>query len=327
MTEKYAHEFARLAAAIGKAEHILLATHENPDEDGLGAMCAFAHYVEGVGKKHTIFVSGTVPSRLSFLAGFSRITSMLPAVGADMLVAFDYGDFARLGIAPADTPPLVAAIDHHPRRGAPKDIDIIDTAFSSSCEAVYHFLRANQVPLSPDIATCIYAGIVADTGGFIHSNTSPEVFRIAAQLKESGADTELIAKRVLGFASEGAAAAIGLALSRLTIDKPAGIMYSYLSSQEIAQKQTAWDEVGALANIMNHIHATDKAVRCVALFKDKNDGMISVSFRSDSEKGYDACALATAFGGGGHMFAAAAKIKGTLKEVIAKVLQEAAKRK
>lgn len=321
--EKYANEFARLAAAIGKAGHILLATHENPDEDGLGAMLAFAGYLEKIGKKYTIFITGAAPARLSFLSGFGRITSALPSVRADMLLAFDYGDFARLRIADADMPSFVATIDHHPRRGPQRDIDIIDSAFSSSCEIAYHFFKVNHIPISSDIAACIYTGIVADTGGFIHGNTSPEVFRIAAQLKESGVDTELIAKRVLGFASEGAAAAIGLALSRLTIDKSAGVMYSYLSSQDIAQKQTAWDEVGALANIMNHIQTTDKAVRCIALFKDKNDGAVSVSFRSDGEKRYDAQKLAAAFGGGGHQYASAARIEGTLDEAIRKVLAEA----
>lgn len=321
--EKYANEFARLAAAISKAEHILLATHENPDEDGLGAMLAFARYLKLIGKEYTAFITGAAPARLSFLSGFDRLTSALPAVRADMLIAFDYGDFERLRISESDMPPLVAAIDHHPLRGTRKDIAIIDGAFSSSCEIAYHFFNANHIAISHDMATCIYTGIVADTGGFIHGNTSPEVFRIAARLKESGVDTELIAKRVLGFASVGAASVIGCALSRIAIDKEAGIMYSYLSSEDIARAHTAWDEVGALANIMNHIQATDKAVRCIALFKDKNDGAVSVSFRSDAEKDYNAEKLATAFGGGGHKYAAAAKIEGILQEAIAKVLAEA----
>ncbi|MBI1755434.1 DHH family phosphoesterase, partial [Candidatus Azambacteria bacterium] len=293
------------------------------DEDGLGAMLAFANYLDAIGKKYTAYVIGTPPSRLSFLPRFDRLSSVSPAQ-ADALVAFDYGNFARLKLdAIGAKPSFIATLDHHPQDTQKGDVNITDTAFSSTCEIACHFFKTNGITITKGAATCIYTGMVADTGGFIHSNTSSEVFRIAAELKELGADTELIAKRVLGFASVGAAAAIGLAFSRLTVDKDTHIMYTWLSSRDLEEKHTEFDDIGMLVSMMNHIRATNERVRCVALFKDKNDGMISVSFRSDSEKRFDAGKLVGALGGGGHQYAAATKMKGTLKEAIAKVLQEA----
>ncbi len=325
MTKKYEREFARIADAVRAARHVLLMTHENPDEDGLGAMLAFANYLETAGKQYTAYVIGTPPPRLSLLPKFDRLTSVPPA-HADVLLAFDYGSFERLKLDKIGAEPsFIITLDHHPQQTQQGNVNITDPDFSSTCEIAYHFFKANGVALTPDIATCIYAGILADTGGFVHSNTSVEVFRIAAELKRLGVDTEFSAKRILGLPSPSAARAIGLAYSRLVIDKESGVMYAWLSSRELEEYAATWDEVGMLVNMMNHINAEESAVKCIALFKDKSDGMISVSFRSDPHKGCDVKKLAEHFGGGGHQYAAAAKIKGTLEEAIAKVLAEAKK--
>lgn len=316
-------DFHRLFEKLASAKHVLLATHEHPDADGIGAILAFSLWLERLKKPFTAYVIGTAPSHYSFLPGFGILTSQPPA-SADMLVAFDYGNLVRLKLETLPfRPSCVATMDHHPRDTQEGDINITDPTFSSSCEMVYHFFRANDVALTKDIATCLYAGIIADTGGFTHSNTSIEVFRIATELKGLGVDTELVAKRILGLVSLGAAHVIGNILSRIAIDKESKVMYSSVSFGELEAYHTDWNEIEICVNLMNHIQAPEKSVKCVALFKDKNDGMISVSLRSDPHKGFDARALAHTLGGGGHRYAAAAKIKGTLAEVIAKVLAEA----
>lgn len=318
--KNHAAELKKLAQAISSAQHVLLATHENPDEDGLGAMLAFASYFEDIKKPYTAYIIGTPPERLSFLPCFDTLAAV-PPENPDLLIAFDYGVFERLKLA--SLPPVIATIDHHPQETQKGAINITDPDYSSSCEIAYRFFTANGIAVTAPMATALYTGIVADTGGFIHANTSAEAFRAAAELKALGADTERIAKRVLGLASANAARAIGLAFSRLAIDNESKVMYSYLSSEELAKMGTNWDEIGVLVNTMNHVHAPE--VRCVILFKDKGDGMISVSFRSDPEKRYDARALAHIFGGGGHQYAAAAKIHGTLEAVMQKVLAAAGK--
>lgn len=313
-----------MAEAIRAAKHILLATHENPDADGLGAMLAFAAYLEKEEKSYTAYAIGVPPSQLSFLPLFNRLTSA-PPPPSDTLIGFDYGSFARLGIEDIGAKPsFIITLDHHPQQTQQGNINIVDVDFSSTCEMAYHFLKANNATITREQATCIYAGIYLDTGGFAHSNTASDTFRIAAELKEAGADTEFIAGRVFGIASLGAASAMSLGLSRLTIDKKARLMYAYLSSQELKERNTEWEDVEPLMNLMNRIPGNHE-IGCVALFKDKGDGMVSVSFRSDSEKAFNAMGLAQAVGGGGHRFASAARISGTLHEAIQKVLQAAQK--
>jgi len=324
--EKHKNEFIKASEAIHKAKHVLLATHENPDADGLGAMLAIASYLENEKVPFTAYSIGKPPSQLSFLPLFDRLTSAPPPPDTDTLIGFDYGSFARLRIGEMGVnPSFIITLDHHPQQTQKGDINIVDVDFSSTCEMAYSFLKVNGVAISKDQATCIYAGLYLDTGGFAHSNTSPDTFRIGAELKEAGADTEFIAKRVFGIASVGAASAMSLALSRITVDKEARLMYAYLSSAELEKVGTEWEDVEPLMNMMNRILVPDQSIGCTALFKDKNDGTISVSFRSDSEKKYNARKLAESVGGGGHQYASAAKISGTLEEAVQKVLQSAKK--
>lgn len=315
-------DLIRAKHLIESARTIVLATHENPDGDGIGAMCAFAHYLDTLNKPYIAYVTGSVPRYLSFLPHFEKLTAEIPLSEPDLLIGFDYGDVARLRL-PYTNPRTYhfITLDHHPKTTQEGEVCITDTSFSSTCELAYRFFTANNIAITPAVATCIYSGIVTDTGGFVHTNTTADTFAVAAELlRHAPIDTEWITKRVLGFPSYGAARVTGLALSRLAINHEAHVAYTYLSSRDMEEYGVLWEDVDNIVNLTNHI--TNEHVACVALFKEKNDGMISVSFRSDAAKGFDVRRVATAFGGGGHRFAAAAKLKGTREEVMARVFEE-----
>lgn len=315
-------DLIRAKYLIESARTIVLATHENPDGDGIGAMCTFAHYLDTLNKPYIAYVTGSVPRYLSFLPHFEKLTAEIPLSEPDLLIGFDYGDVARLRL-PYTNPRTYhfITLDHHPKTTQEGEVCITDTSFSSTCELAYRFFTANGIAITPAVATCIYTGIVTDTGGFVHTNTTADTFAVAAELlRYAPIDTEWITKRVLGFPSYGAARVTGLALSRLAINHKAHVAYTYLSSNDMEEYGVAWEDIDNIVNLTNHI--TNEHVACVALFKEKNDGMISVSFRSDAAKGFDVRRVAAAFGGGGHRFAAAAKIKGTREEVMARVFEE-----
>lgn len=316
-------DLKRANALIRAAQHVVLATHENPDGDGLGSLLAVSHYLSSLKKKHISFVGGTVPEYLSFLPKFSSLTSKETSRTPDLVIGFDYGNYRRLAL-PFSAPhsfPLIT-FDHHPKADQKGDVVIVEPSFSSTAELIYHFFSVNRILLTPQIATCIYTGIITDTGGFVHRNTTQGTFAAVAHLLEhTPINTEWIAKKVLGFPSPGAALVTGLALSRITVDKKTRIAYSWLSWRDLKKYGVMWEDVDTIVNLMNYIN--DHSIRCVALFKEKNDGMIAVSFRSDAEKAYNARALAQTLGGGGHRYAAATRIKGSLHTVIKKVLAQA----
>ncbi|MCR4322876.1 MAG: bifunctional oligoribonuclease/PAP phosphatase NrnA [Candidatus Azambacteria bacterium] len=322
MTETTIADLIRAKQLIESARTIVLATHENPDADGLGSMLAIAQYLDTLNKSYVVYISGSVPQNLSFLPHFEKITSEISLHEPDLVIGFDYGDVARLRL-PYTAPRTYhfITLDHHPKTTQEGEVCIIDTSVSSTCELTYRFFTANDIPITPAIATCIYTGIVTDTGGFVHTNTTADTFTVAGELlRHTPIDTEWISKRVLGFPSYGAARVTGLALSRIAINQEARIAYTYLSSHDMEEHGIAWEDVDNIVNLTNHI--TNEHVVCVALFKEKNDGMISVSFRSDATKNFDVRQVAIALGGGGHRFAAAAKLQGTREEVMEKVFEE-----
>ncbi|MEK7487826.1 MAG: bifunctional oligoribonuclease/PAP phosphatase NrnA [Patescibacteria group bacterium] len=322
MTETTEKDLIRAKHLIESARTIVLATHEYPDGDGIGAMLAFAHYLDALGKQYIVYVTGSVPQYLSFLPCFEKLTSEISFTEPDLLIGFDYGDIARLRL-PYTSPRTYhfITLDHHPKATQEGDVCITDTSFSSTCELAYRFFTENAIAITQEMATCIYTGIVTDTGGFLHTNTTADTFAVAADLlRHTPIDTEWIAKRVLGFPSYGAAQVTGLALSRLAINQEARTAYTHLSSRDMEEHGIAWEDVDNAVNLTNQI--TNEHVVCVALFKEKNDGMISVSLRSDAAKGFDVRRVATALGGGGHRFAAAAKLQGTREEVMKRVFEE-----
>ncbi len=322
MNEAITKDLIRAKHLIESARTIVLATHEYPDGDGIGAMLAFAHYLDTLGKQYTAYITGSIPRYLSFLPHFEKLTAEISLDEPDMVIGFDYGDVERLRL-PYISPRTYhfVTLDHHPETTQEGDVCIVDTSFSSTCELAYRFFTANGIAVTQEIAACIYAGIVTDTGGFMHANTTAGTFTVVAELlRHAPIDTERITKRVLGFPSCGAARVTGLALSRLAINQEAHVAYTYLSSRDMEEHGIGWEDVDNIVNLTNNI--TNEHVTCVALFKEKNDGMISVSFRSDAAKGFDVRRVAAALGGGGHRFAAAAKLQGTREEVMKRVFEE-----
>ncbi|MBI5913420.1 bifunctional oligoribonuclease/PAP phosphatase NrnA [Candidatus Azambacteria bacterium] len=322
MTKTTQKDLLRAKHLIESARTIVLATHENPDGDGIGAMLAFAQYLDTIDKQYVAYVTGSVPQYLSFLPHFEKLTTEIPFAEPDLLIGFDYGDTARLRL-PYTSPRTYhfVTLDHHPKTTQEGEVCIADTSFSSTCELAYRFFAANDIAITKEMATCIYTGIVTDTGGFMHTNTTADTFTVAAELlRHTPIDTEWVTKRVLGFPSYGAARVTGLALSRLAINPETHVAYTYLSTRDLEEYGVLWEDVDNIVNLTNHI--TGEHIACVALFKEKNDGMISVSFRSDAAKGFDVRRVAAALGGGGHRFAAAAKLQGTREEVMARVFEK-----
>lgn len=318
-------DMKRAYAMIRAARTIVLAAHENPDGDALGSLLAVSSHLSSLKKKHVSFVSGSVPETLSFLPRFSSLTPSLPSRVPDLVIGFDYGDYRRLMLPyPLPRSFSLVTFDHHPKAGQEGDVNITEPEFSSTAELMYHFFAANKIPLTPDIATCIFTGIVTDTGGFVHRNTTQSTFAAVSDLlAHAPINTETIAKKALGFPSHGAAVVVGIALSRIRVDKKTRIAYSYISWRDLKKHGAKWEDVDSAVNLMNYIN--NDGVKCIALFKEREDGMTAVSFRSDAEKAYNAKALAEALGGGGHRFAAAARIPGARMTAMRKVFAQARK--
>jgi phosphoesterase RecJ-like protein len=169
---------------------------------------------------------------------------------------------------------------------------------SSTTELVLAVIREGGWSLDAMAATCLYTGVVTDTGRFQHRNTSSHTFTVAGELVASGADIFQVAKEVYDSQSLAYTRLLGRALQRLEVTEDLGLGFSFITQKDLADTGATLPET---EDLIDHLRAV-KGIQVVALFKELEDGRVRVSLRS--RDGFEVGPIARAFGGGGHALAA-----------------------
>lgn len=301
-------------------DELVLTTHVNADGDGLGALLGLSHWLTRQDQKHRIVVADEMPDRkYRFLPGYNRIESVYNsglATPVPRLVVVDttiskkrIGDIADL-IEPA-TKTLV--IDHHVDSDEESDVRVIDTDASSASELIYSLInwyaRRSNSGFTPEIATCLYAGIVFDTKLFKHSH--PErALRAAAELVGHGADPQQIAENMFSHQTYQTVKTLGFALSNLMLHENGQISTLYVDHKTHEMN-------GDLDGVVDHAMSID-GVEVALFFKEQEPGQQRVSLRSRGK--VDVNRIARQFDGGGHIRASGCEIKGSVGQVQARLL-------
>lgn len=300
---KLALAFDRAKEIIDRSEKILLATHKDPDADGIGSMLALHHFLKSPEKQTILFAPDPVPANYVFLSDAHKISADPPPrdVQIDAIIGLDYGSPERLGIDYLlnDDVPLIT-FDHHLADRQAGEVLIVDENLSSTAELVYLFLKHHNFSISQDIASAILAGIFADTGGFRHANTTGRVLRAAGDLIERGASLGKISRALWGQKENGVYRLWGRALRKLNTDNETKMVYSLISAGDFEEFSASTDDTEGLPNIINK---TSEASFSLFLTERKN-GKLKGSLRSERYKKIDNVAgIAGVFGGGGHKLA------------------------
>ena len=288
--------------ALRDADSVMIACHVNPDGDALGSLFAASIGLERIGKK-TYATWGATPAAMpfsyQFLPGADTIVQPADVPEADVFLALDCGAGDRLGSleARARAAEVVINVDHHPGNDNFGKYNIVVTHVSSTAELVTRLLQDLNVELDKDIATCLYTGLVTDTGRFQYSNSSPDTLRLAADLLALGVPATDIATEVFESSPFGYLKLVGRVLDRAVLFEDVRFVYSWLTLADLAETGVAPDETDKLIDAVRSTRAADVA----ALFKEQSDGRFRVSLRS---KGPSVGALARSRGGGGHELAA-----------------------
>jgi phosphoesterase RecJ-like protein len=289
-------------AALRAAPEVALACHVNPDGDALGSLLAASIGLSRLGKT-TYPTWGASPAAIPFSYAFLPAADTLvqpediPEV--DTFLALDCGAEDRLGnlVDKARASRVLVNVDHHPGNDDFGSLNIVVTTVSSTAELVTRLLQDLNVEIDKDIATCLYTGVVTDTGRFQHSNTTPETLRIAADLLELGVPAAEIGTEVFDSSPFGYLKLVGRVLDRAVLFEDVRFVYSWLTLADLAETGVAPDETDKLIDAVRSTRAADVA----ALLKEQSDGRYRVSLRS---KGPSVGAIARKRGGGGHELAA-----------------------
>ncbi len=304
-------------------QHMCIASHISPDADAIGSMLALGLGLLQRGKRVTFFSRDGVPQSLQFLSGSERITKTLePTESYDALVMVDCASPKRAG-EPIEALAAVRApylIDHHILPGIDHTEHCIDEKAAATGEVVFHILQAMGCTITPDIATCIYTTIVGDTGHFRYSNTTPAVFRMAAELVERGADPWFVASNIHEQVHPATYHLLRNSLATLQTEAN-GRYASMMLTQEMLQEADALPEY---AEEFVSYPRSLTGVEVAAFFRELPDGRWKVSLRS--KRYVDVSAITAKFGGGGHIHAAGCTLGTDLAEVrttIGKAVHEA----
>ena len=281
-----------------------LACHVNPDADALGSMLGLANFLEERGVRTTVSFPNEPldpPRWAAMLPGSERLVSARafprePGV----MVTCDCASADRLvSLLPvAERAGEVIWIDHHRSNDGLGTIPLVDPQASSTCEMVFRLIEVMGGGMSDATATCLYAGLVTDTGRFQYEATTPETLRVAAVLRAHHFDHARLVQALYEDNRLEYIRLVGTALDRLAYVAEADLVWTYLTQADL---QGAGVRAAETDDLIDAIR-TARDVDVAAVVKQQKDGRFKVSVRSRG--GHDLSAVAASFGGGGHRLAA-----------------------
>jgi len=302
---------------IDNAPVMTAVTHKDADGDTLGSALALALALEPLGKVVPVLSSPPVPAAWWFLPGIERVNQQAPPAHTPVFI-FDASDASRAGSYEAlvTQATMVVNIDHHVSNARFGTIDLVLTDAASTGELVYDLLKAWKLDIPPGAASCLYATILSDTGGFRHDNTSAHALRAAAELVQLGADPVMIARGLFKSRPASSLRMQGRILQGLHFEFGDRLVWGSISQAGLRDSGATTDQADSAIDQLNTVRGQELAI----LFKEAGPRLTKVSIRSRDL--VDAAELAAKFGGGGHRRAAGVELAMPLKDAETEVLAE-----
>lgn len=310
--------FAEIAAALRGAQRIAVLSHVRPDGDALGSQLALGISLRQLAKDVAIWNEDGMLEKYSFMP-CAELLVRPPAEPQefDLGVALDTAVQNRLGTAFA----AVRAkqwinIDHHPTNPRYGDLNYIEPTVPATGQILYELLAMQDLPMNPEIAENLFVAISTDTGSFQYSNTTAHTFEIGAELVHCGVNVGRVSQLLYENYPRRRVELLRALLGTMRFSAN-GQIASFSLSLTVARDLGVQPEDNE--GLIDHLRAI-RGVVVAVFFEELLEGKVRVSMRSKSEA-VDVAAIAQRFGGGGHVLAAGARVRGTLKEVEERLLQ------
>ena len=299
-----------MLSALLEANSILLCTHAQPDGDAIGSTLALGLALRGMGKQVTLLDADPVPSQMRFLPGAETFVQpdAVKDKAFDAAVAIDTATVELLG-ASKDAffaAPITLLLDHHPDNPKYAMYSVVDGKASAAGCLVYRFLKALDVPLTPDIAACLYCAISTDTGNFRFQNTNAEAFSIMGSLMDAGLNLPAVARPIHQLREVPHVRLLDRALASLQIFAGGKCACMRLTQADYRAANALPEHNATIVNYAMDIPGVEMAF----LAEERENGQLKASLRSLPP--WNVAEIAHAFGGGGHKCAAGLRCEGTL---------------
>lgn len=317
-------ELHDLREFMSSPKKVVITNHINPDGDAMGSALGLKHYLEKSNHEVNVVIPNEPADFLKWLPGadtavvaeYHTAQSERLFAEADVVFCLDYNAISRAGeiLAPMieASPARKVLIDHHREPESwPNDM-YSDIAKGSTCEMIYDLIEMwdGLSQVDEAIATCLYVGIVTDSGSFRFPSTKPSTHRAAAFLLECGARPEVIHERVYDVNTKSRMKLLGHLLDTMQFIKDRDIAILHLTKDVMSKVgYTKGDSEGFV-----NYGLSMKGMRMSVFFREDGD-VCKCSFRSKGDLDVNTFARKY-FNGGGHLNAAGGLFHGNAEEAI-----------
>jgi bifunctional oligoribonuclease and PAP phosphatase NrnA len=307
-----------VAEELRARDRFLLTAHEGPDGDALGSLLGMQHLLSQLGKDSVMFMAAKefpLPIEYRFLP-LEEVFHEPPADMADRTVLFlDCGNIDRMPVEFLSSGENFRInIDHHHDNTLFGDVNLVDTAASSTAEIVYELATVMGAEITPEMAAALYVGLVTDTGKFMYENTNAHTHRIAAQLIDAGVAVDDTYRRLYEHVPLEKLRLVSRALNGIERYCEGRLVVAYVAKADYEQTG-AGEEM--TEGIIDHLRSVEGG-KVAALVRDQGDrgrAARKASLRS-SDGAVDVSAIARKHGGGGHKRAAGFSTDLSVEELV-----------
>ena len=311
---------------LSRPKKIVIVPHKNPDGDAIGSSLGLWHYLKSIGQEATVIVPNDYPRFLKFLPGTDEVLNFEKDNAAaikylnssDLCFTLDFNQLGRVGQMSPILERLDATfimIDHHQAPDSYAKITYSDSKMSSTAEMVYNFISnlGDVNKITSEIAECLYAGIVTDTGSFKYSSTTSKTHEVAADLIDKGVNNFEVQNKIFDTNTPDRLKLLSCALKNMVILEDYNTAYMSLSQDELdAHNYKKGDTEG----FVNYGLTIENISFAVIFIENREEGIIKISFRSEGDFSVNEFAR-NHFHGGGHNNAAGGRsdkdMAGTIK--------------
>ena len=312
---------------LSTPKKIAIIPHRGPDGDAMGSTLGLYHFLLK-NNHHPVVVSpNEFPDFLAWMPGAETVkifekdkencTKILE--DAELIFTLDFNALHRTGemehvLAQLKAPFIM--IDHHQKPDDYATFTYSDTSFGSTCEMIYNFILflGKKHDIDKTIGTCIYTGILTDSGSFRFPKTTGTTHRIIAELIDLGVENTEIPTLLFDNSSFGRLQILGRALQNMKVITEHKTAYITLTQDEL----NSFNYVkGDTEGIVNYGLSIKGIVFAAIFIENKEEKIIKISFRSQGD--FDVNQFARDyFNGGGHRNAAGGKSEVSMEETIRK---------
>ena len=298
-----------LSEKLFSFKSVALVCHVRPDGDTLGSALALSLALQSRGISTRVFCDDIVPEKFNFLSATSTV-SKYQAGEYDAFVAIDCADRTRLGeiekafFANKNT----FVVDHHISNGRYAKVNYVQD-LPSNCEVVYDIITAANVQITKEIADLLAMGIMTDTGNFKHKNVRAETFAIMSSLVGAGADVNKINYHMFSKQSKARANLFAKVMAKIRYELDERMAIITITAENLQATGAKKDETEGFIDFIMGIVGVEVGVCLLEVANNK----YKVSLRS---KTTDVNAVASEFGGGGHVLASGCQLNGEYEEVV-----------